>query len=214
MQSSRLFCIFLVLAAGFSKICIAQEITADNGPQVYQVEIILFRYTDPARTSSEALNTNATAISQTQIGDSATGAQAVTQDSLNATSGGRARWIPVDPASQRLGEVSQRLSASGGYKVLAYRSWLQLIDSQSNAEVLQLTDLDIESNAVSGQLQLYRQQSIYFAPDIRLGDVESAATPTIKGSRRIPLGKAVYFDHSQFGLIAMVTESDIEWQAE
>ena len=33
--------------------------------------------------------------------------------------------------------------------------------------------------------------------------------PTIKGARQTPLGKAVYFDHPQFGLITMINPGRI-----
>jgi Peptidoglycan-binding protein, CsiV len=206
MKFGKLLHILLLIAVGLSQTGLAQEVTTGSGPQVYQVEIILFRFIDPASTSTEAFSSPDSAVSSD--------AQAGTKTSLNETTGRQLRRLPVNPESQRLGDVNRQLSASGAYKVLAYRSWLQLLNSQKNAEVLPLTDMDIESNTASGYLQVYQEQSVYLAPDIQLGGSLSGKKPTIKGARQIPLGKPVYFDHPQFGLIAMITRSDSEWPAE
>lgn len=206
MKLVKLLHIFLIIAAGLSQTAVAQEVITGSSPQVYQVEIILFRFINPASTSTEALSSPDSATSND--------VPAGTKSSLNETTGRQLRRLPVNPESQRLGDISRQLSASGTYKVLAYRSWLQLLNSQKNAEVLQLTDLDIESTAASGQLQVYQEQSVYLAPDIELGSSLSGKKPAIKGARQIPLGKPVYFDHPQFGLIAMITRSDSEWPSE
>jgi len=214
MKFGRLLHVLLLLSAGLSQSGIAQETTTLNRPQVFQIEIILFRLADPTKTSTEALSAPGSADSQAQGENASNGTQANPDDSQNRATGNQLRRIPVNAELQRLGDVSRRLSAAGTYKVLAYRSWLQPIDSQKNAEVLQLTDLDIESNRASGQIQIYQEQSVYLSPDIRLGGIFSGTTPSITGSRKMPLDKAVYFDNPQFGLIAMITQSDFEWPSE
>lgn len=204
----------LLIAAGLAQIGIAQETTTDNLPQVYQVEIILFRFTNPESTSTETLRSSDATVSQTQSEMTANDPPAAIDDSLNGTTNGQIRRIPVMAEQQLLGDISRQLSASGTYKVLAYRGWLQLLDSEKNAAALPLTDLDIQANIASGQLQVYREQSVYLAPAIELTSSSSSKKPTIKGARQIPLGKPVYFDHPQFGLIAMITQSDSAWPAE
>jgi hypothetical protein len=129
------------------------------------------------------------------------------QPSLN----GQLQWLPADPTSERLGNVSRRLAASGAYKLLAHRTWLQLAPELGSAETLALADLEIAPDAAVGQLTLYQKQFIYLAVEVSLGGVDSAAAPAIVGSRKLPLGKVVYFDHPQFGLLATVTRSDLSW---
>ncbi len=56
MKFGKLLHIFLLIAVGLSQTGVAQEVTTGSSPQVYQVEIILFRFINPASTSTEALS--------------------------------------------------------------------------------------------------------------------------------------------------------------
>jgi len=214
-NSRRRIVVFLLYAiTALPQAGVAQQSGPANQPQVYQVEIILFRYTNPSQTSTETLRAPASTTALLQETELTSSSQPPLNDSLQQSLNSQLQWLPADPASERLGNVSRRLAASGAYKVLAHRTWLQLTPDQGGAESLSLADLDIAPDAAVGRIKLYQKQFLYLAAEISMGGMDPVAAPAIAGSRKMPLGKVVYFDHPQFGLIATVTRSDLSWPSQ
>ena len=184
-----------------------QEMPPDNLPQVYQVEVILFRYTDPSGTSTET----AAQAQPTSPEDKTADADSPQGEMAAPAETGKLLWFPADTATGGLVNASRRLTASAGYKMLAYRSWLQLAPEQGDARSIELSELNIEPGVASGQLMLFQKQFLYLAAEIQFPDANAGDARIIAGSRKLPLGKAIYFDDPQFGLIAMVSRSDQSW---
>jgi hypothetical protein len=213
MNTPELFPVYLLAAAllGLTGAASAQDasVTA-TGPQVYQVEIIVLRFTNPGRTRPEARLAPDTKTASPPPGNTSPANPGPASFAAQEPDG-TLRWLPADTATQRLGNASRRACTPNFCQVLAYRSWLQPAPDERSAYSLNLADLDIDTNTVSGRIKFYQKQSLYLTAEIRLNGANTPAGQAVSGIRKMPLGKTVYFDDPQIGLIALVTRSDASW---
>ena len=167
---------------------------------VYNIEIIVFRTTSAL---GGAEDWSAEAGARNVAGEeSASGAATV------------GHFVAPLPSSVwQLGELENRLRASGVYVPVAHTAWSQTASSWGTRAGFTVQKLGIEVPGLSGTVFLERGQWLHLgmsltyamaAPPQGLGAAPD--TPfTINESRRVRFYERNYFDHPAFGVIALVT---------
>src|ERR1700741_244998 len=173
---------------------------APAGAFVYNVEIIVFRAAAPL---GSAENWGAEADARRIAGDeSASGAAQV------------GRFVALlPPEAFQLGELENRLRASGTYVPVAHVAWSQTASSWGTRAGFAVQKLGISVPGLSGTVFLERGQFLHLG--MTLTYAMSAAPPglgaapdtpfTLNESRRVRFYERDYFDHPAFGVIALVT---------
>jgi Peptidoglycan-binding protein, CsiV len=167
---------------------------------VYNIEIIIFRATT---TLGGAEDWSAEAGSRAIAGDeSASGASQV------------GHFVAALPSSLwQLGELENRLRASGTYVPVAHAAWSQTASSWGTRAGFSMQKLGIEVPGLSGTVFLERGQFLhlgmtltYAMPSPPPGLGAAPDTPfIINESRRVRFYERDYFDNPAFGVIALVT---------
>ena len=174
--------------------------TPGPGSTVYNIEIIVFRATSAL---GGAEDWSAEAGARNIAGEeSASGAATV------------GHFVAALPSSMwQLGELENRLRASGVYVPVAHTAWSQTASSWGTRAGFPVQKLGIDVPGLSGTVFLERGQWLHLgmsltyamaAPPQGLGAAPD--TPfTINESRRVRFYERNYFDHPAFGVIALVT---------
>src|SRR5215468_6600431 len=167
---------------------------------VYNIEIIVFRATNAL---GGAEDWSAEAGARNIAGEeSASGAATV------------GHFVaPLPPSMWQLGELENRLRASGVYVPVAHTAWSQTASSWGTRAGFSVQKLGIEVPGLSGSVFLERGQWLhlgmaltYAMPSPPQGLGAAPDTPfTINESRRVRFYERNYFDHPAFGVIALVS---------
>jgi Peptidoglycan-binding protein, CsiV len=197
--------LLLVTLLGSSATSLSQEPTAaapqpGPGGTVYNIEVIVFRATS---TLGAPENWGAEAGARNIAGE-------------ESTSGGAqvGHFVaPVPSSAWQLGELENRLRASGVYVPVAHAAWSQTASSWGTRAGFSVQKLGIEVPGLSGSLFLERGQWLhlgmaltYAMPSPPQGLGAAPDTPfTINESRRVRFYERNYFDHPAFGVIALVS---------
>ena len=210
-RASRLaVSLLLVTLLGSSASSLSQEPAAaasvpapgatSPGGTVYNIEIIVFRATSalgaPENWGAEA------------------GARNIAGE--ESTNGGAqiGHFVAAVPSSAwQLGELENRLRASGLYAPVAHTAWSQTASSWGTRAGFSVQKLGIEVPGLSGSVFLERGQWLhlgmaltYAMPSPPQGLGAAPDTPfTINESRRVRFYERNYFDHPAFGVIALVS---------
>jgi len=174
--------------------------TGAPGSNVYNIEIIVFRTTSAL---GGAEDWSAEAGARNVAGEeSASGAATV------------GHFVAALPSSMwQLGELENKMRASGVYVPVAHTAWAQTASSWGTRAGFTVQKLGIEVPGLSGTVFLERGQwlhlgmSLTFAmpnPPQGLGAAPDTAF-TLNESRRVRFYERNYFDHPAFGVIALVT---------
>ena len=170
------------------------------GNTVYNIEIIVFRATSalggPEDWSAEA------------------GARNIAGEESASSTAQVGHFVAALPSSAwQLGELENRLRASGLYVLVAHTGWSQTASSWGTRAGFTVQKLGIEVPGLSGSIFLERGQWLHLgmaltytmaAPPQGLGAAPD--TPfIINESRRVRFYERNYFDHPAFGVIAMVS---------
>jgi hypothetical protein len=197
--------LLLVTLLGGSAASLSQEPSAAApqaapGGTVYNIEVIVFRATSalgaPENWGAEA------------------GARNIAGE--ESTSGGAqvGHFVAAIPSSAwQLGELENRLRASGVYVPVAHAAWSQTASSWGTRAGFSVQKLGIEVPGLSGSVFLERGQWLhlgmaltYAMPSPPQGLGAAPDTPfTINESRRVRFYERNYFDHPAFGVIALVS---------
>ena len=170
------------------------------GSAVYNIEIMVFRATNAL---GGAEDWSAEAGARNIAGEeSASGATTI------------GHFVAALPSSVwQLGELENRLRASGVYVPVAHAAWAQTASSWGTRAGFSIQKLGIEVAGLSGTVFLERGQWLhlgmtltYAMPSPPQGLGAAPDTPfTINESRRVRFYERSYFDHPAFGVIALVT---------
>jgi hypothetical protein len=213
-------CLTLLAVATVMPCAIAQETDAIEKPQVYQVELIVFRHADQSRTTGEIPRTPEPEMAdileqdlpRLGVTESPDGSYEMQAEQIPF-------WYLLNRDDLMLNDVSQRLESLGAYTVLSHTGWLQSAPDVAEAEDIALLDLGIGPEQAIGSVKLLKRRYLHLAVDVSLAgsgrDVFNVfstpeTAPAINESRRMRLEKLVYFDQPQFGIIAMVARSEAE----
>jgi hypothetical protein len=207
-RASRLaVSLLLVTLLGSSASSLSQEPTAAApvpapapGGTVYNIEIIVFRATSALGAPE---NWGAEAGARNIAGEESTSGGAQTGHVVAA----------VPSSAWQLGELENRLRASGLYAPVAHTAWSQTASSWGTRAGFSVQKLGIEVPGLSGSVFLERGQWLhlgmaltYAMPSPPQGLGAAPDTPfTINESRRVRFYERNYFDHPAFGVIALVS---------
>jgi hypothetical protein len=204
---------------------ISQDDSTVEKPQVYQVEILIFRHTDQSRTTSEIPRMPEQEIVDILEQDlpklEPDYSSLLADEALGDTN--PAGWQLVEGESLLLNRISRRLNDLAAYDLLGHRGWIQLAPDVAESAEISLADLGLAEDIATGQINLFQRRYLHLAVDVALSDANSnlfadtfevfaatKAVPAITDSRRIRLEELVYFDQPKFGVLAIVARSDKE----
>jgi hypothetical protein len=197
---------------------LAQEDPPES-PPLYQVEVLVFTHLDQSSTSAEIPR-----LAEPQIED-------VLDQQLPQMDSDRAEPVsePDDPATElfwsqapedelNMDADAARLQRLQAYDLLAHLAWVQAAEDVAVAEEVDAVELSAGAG-ISGTLKLYRKNYLHLALKLALGKDNGdkrqtglfeqllpvkKASPSIIDSRRMRLGRTVYFDQPEFGVLATV----------
>jgi hypothetical protein len=195
-------------------ILIAAALTCSSGPYaqeaptaapaatVYNVEMIVFRNTS-AQGSAELW------------GDAGLNARTIAGDESTAGDGNQVgHFVAALPASSyQLGELENRLRASGTYVPVAHFAWSQTASSWGTRAGFSLQRLGVDVEGLSGTVFLEHGQFLHLGMTLNYAIAQPPpglnASPgtafTINESRRVKYYDRNYFDNPAYGVIALVT---------
>jgi hypothetical protein len=171
------------------------------GATVYNIEIIVFRATS-ALGGAEDWSAEAGVRNIIAGDDSASGSSQV------------GHFVGTLPSSAwQLGELENKLRASGTYVPIGHAAWQQTASTWGTRAGFTMQKLGIDVPGLSGTVFLERGQFLhlgmaltYAMPSPPAGLGAAPDTPfTINESRRVRFYERNYFDHPAFGVIALVT---------
>ncbi|MBS0377650.1 MAG: hypothetical protein JSS29_04125 [Proteobacteria bacterium] len=195
-----------LLAAALAPAGLAQEAAtpaaaAAPPATVYNIEMIIFRDTG-AQGSPEAWGSQGVAARNIAGDESATGSAQV------------GRFVAtLPPSSFQLGELENRLRASGAYAPVAHVAWSQTASSWGTRAGFPLAKLGIDVDGLTGTVFLEHGQFLHLGMTLNYamaapppGLNAPAGTPfSINESRRVKYYDRNYFDNPAYGVIALVT---------
>jgi hypothetical protein len=170
------------------------------GSTVYNIEIIVFRATS--------------ALGGPEDWSAQAGARSVAGEESASGAAQVGRFVAAVPSSAwQLGELENRLRASGLYVPVAHTAWSQTASSWGTRAGFTVQKLGVDVPGLSGNVFLERGQWLhlgmaltYAMPSPPQGLGAGPATPfTINESRRVRFYDRNYFDHPAFGVIALVS---------
>ena len=190
------------LLCGSSSPSLSQEPAPAPGPgsTVYNIEIIVFRATS--------------ALGGPEDWSAQAGARSVAGEESASGAAQVGRFVAAVPSSAwQLGELENRLRASGLYVPVAHTAWSQTASSWGTRAGFTVQKLGVDVPGLSGNVFLERGQWLhlgmaltYAMPSPPQGLGAGPATPfTINESRRVRFYDRNYFDHPAFGVIALVS---------
>lgn len=207
----RLFVCLAALVAPFSSH--AQQEILDS-PPLFQVELLLFSHLDQSRTSAEIPRPAEPQIED--VLDQQLAQMNIEPELADETPGDLLivpRWAPVPEDLLAMDTDASRLQRLQAYDLLAHLAWQQTANDVAIAEEIELAELGAAAG-INGTVKFYRKKYLHLAIDVALdkspgmgvgtGPVMDQASPSIIDSRRMRLGRTVYFDQPEFGVLATV----------
>jgi hypothetical protein len=212
--------------------------TQGEQPQVYQVELLIFRHTDQTRTTGEIPRAPEPEILDVleqdlpKMGDGSLNSAQMSPAELAARGLSQEQappgWIVLNNESLLLNNIANRLENLSAYDLVEHLGWVQIAPDVAAAEQIDLADLGLPDYLATGQVNLFQRRYLHLAINIALANTDARTTgsdnglfadtlkpfrgpvalPAINESRRIRLEELVYFDQPQFGVLAMVARSN------
>lgn len=180
-----LACLPLLLISSLS--APAATATAPANPNLYQVEVVIFRSVAPPANED---------LSRPAEGRGFEGA---------APSGAAPPTLvrKLDASQMQLGSLASRLRSSGAWQVLAHSGWIQTATDWPRHVGLDLADLGLTAPDLRGSIYLERgQQYLHLGVDLHLGGDPGWSLSEL---RKVKYNEKNYFDHPGFGVIAIVS---------
>jgi len=174
--------------------------SAQEAPTVYDVELVVFQNLNPNATPEDwAFEAGQRQQSAPIAMDGEeTSVVAAASDTL-AVSG---RQI-LSRDQFRLNAIASALQRNRNYRTLAHVGWSQ-VGSPLNAAVPERLDALLPSGLVSGSAALARGRYLHLTLDLDFQS-EGGQHYVLRQTRRMRSTERHYFDHPQFGVIALVT---------
>lgn len=191
---------------------------------LFQVEMLIFRYTDPARTTAEIPRQPRPDMANRLEDDLArldAGQPTAGMDS-GTDSGARTIRLVAEDRWQ-LQNAAQRLRRLDAYDVIAHIAWTQTAENAAIAVPADISILGVNPAVLSGKVTLFQRRFLHLGMELTLGSAGTdnrvtgsamtnirsgnRALPAINESRRIRLERLNYFDQPQFGVLALVTRA-------
>lgn len=119
---------------------------------------------------------------------------------LRSTSGD---IMPTAVAGRRLASAVTRLRNAAGYRILAHTAWSQAPATWNSRRGVSVEQLGLNTPGLSGNVVLERGQYLHLGVDLKVED--GGRSLVLADLRRVKLDEALYFDHPQLGVIALVS---------
>ncbi|MBT8131567.1 MAG: peptidoglycan binding protein CsiV [Gammaproteobacteria bacterium] len=152
----------------------------------FDVELIVFRHLTPDE-------------SELQV-------DRVVEDETEEARIPRRRFTPLTPDQLRLGAVSQKLLGSKDWSPILHYGWRQPGIDRDDAPEVNLAGSRRGARA-TGTVRLSVERFLRLELDLEM-DPGSGIRYTLDQSRRMRSGEIHYFDHPQFGVIALVSRAE------
>jgi len=118
----------------------------------------------------------------------------------------RRRFTPLTPDQLRLGEISQRLLRSRDWSPILHYGWRQPAVGREDAAAVSVAG-NRRGAFASGVIRLSLERFLRLELDIKI-DPGTGISYALDQARRIRSGQVHYFDHPQFGVIALVSRAE------
>ncbi len=207
----------LTLSQGLAQDDAASE--DEEAPELFQVEVVVFRHADQTRNTPEISRLVEPEIDELLDQQLARlNAPEPSELLLAEADPTESFWRPANADELIMTNDAERLQKLDAYELISHLAWIQPAADVAVAEAIATTELDPKPE-LSGTVKLYRKRYLHLAVDLTLGAAGSSATgggfsqflpvdqvrPAIVDSRRMRLGRAVYFDQPEFGVLATVS---------
>lgn len=183
------------------------------GPNVYNVEVIVFRANStlgsPENWSVEAAQAPAAPVAED--GESGVAGNDGPGPGAAATPG--TRFVrALTPAEFQLADLEARIKSSGAYTPVAHVGWQQTASPWGSHETMSLQQLGFDNPLLNGSVTLERGQFLHLglALNLTIANPPSglAAAPqttfVMNDNHRVKFYERNYFDTPAFGVIALV----------
>ena len=117
----------------------------------------------------------------------------------------RRRFTPLTTDQLRLGSISQKLLSSRDWSPILHYGWRQPAIGREEAPAVALAG-NRRGAYASGTARLSVERFLRLELDLQM-DPGSGISFTLDQSRRMRSGEVHYFDHPQFGVIALVSRA-------
>jgi hypothetical protein len=174
-----------MLILGQSNLTHAQTTEEVEKPNVYHVELLIFRHMDQTATTGEIprmpepelADLLAEDLARLELADAPLAEQASAADSglpeseANTAVAEMPPYWRLLPAEQlALNDVSAKLNRLDAYELLDHRGWIQTAADVTTAEDLPLSELGIDELLATGNVKLFKRRYLHLAVDIALAD--------------------------------------------
>jgi hypothetical protein len=193
MRSVLLGCVAFLMTTTFSLA------TAQDGANLYDVELVIFRVNSPTGTPEQWTTEEGLANDTTPDNDADESSAAAAPRTTR-----QASVTPLAPEQFKLSAVEDTLRRSREYQPVAHIGWTQPGYSLNAAPGVALADL-LPASAISGRVALSRGHYLHLNLDLVYQSPSSGQHYVMRQSRRMRSNEKHYFDHPYFGVIAIVT---------
>lgn len=176
--------------------------SAQEAATIYDVELVAFQNLNPNATPEDwALEASGRAQTAPVVtnGEETSVVAAATAGSLPSNT---RQVLPRD--KYRLGNVAAALQRNRNYRPLAHFGWSQ-VGSPLNAAVAEPLDALLPPGSLSGSAALARGRYLHLTLDLDFKPEGQEQPFVLRQTRRMRSTERHYFDHPQFGVVALVT---------
>jgi len=175
-------------------------------PDIYRVEVVVFRHVDQSRNTAEQAPPIAGPIVNLPPpqGHNRPKLEFLLLDPKPVR-------IPLDLAREQLelDAVLARLERIDAYQPMLHFGWQQTEAGRAEARDYWLSEAVREQFGLSGKLRVYKERFLHLAMELEFDPRDgSGRLAVIEESRRLRDDRLQYFDHPEFGVIAAVRKTD------
>ena len=187
--------------------------SAEELPQYYQVELVVFRHLDQSRTTpeiprtpepelTELLEQDLARLGSQSASDNAVTAEVATQENGESASldelsdealteellEAEPRWVAVAEDGLLLTDTVQRIDNIQAYELVAYLSWGQTAEDVTVAEPLDLTEIAGDQELLlTGNVELHQRRYLHLTIDLELTDEGIPAGEDLQMQAELPM---------------------------
>lgn len=178
----------------------------DTALQVYEVELIIFRQTNPTATVEDwALEETRAKSNTPRVADG--------EESVDPNVATTAPISGLDPSIElldagrlRMNNIAAALRRNPNYQPIAHVGWAQPGFALNNPRPLAIESLVPEGAGLTGTVTLMRGRYLHLGLNLTLHSSADNQNYVLREQRRMrKSGEKHYLDHPHFGVIALVT---------
>lgn len=117
----------------------------------------------------------------------------------------RRRFPPLAPEELRLGNISQKLLRSRDWSPILHYGWRQPVEGREDAPAVSVAG-NRRGGYAAGTVRVSLERFLRLELDLQM-DPGTGISYTLQQARRLRSGQIHYFDHPQFGVIALISRA-------